>query len=208
MKQQFNIEILLKPLKDFYLKYKNWIIAVTSTVGLVVLLLIIVVIRLHQTKQYVLQRLLTAEAYLYQKNFADGYKILDEIVNHYKNTKYAGYAMYLKANSLYENKDYISAKSLYENIIKINKPKSVIVPSMYMLGLCLMNLSSFDEAINWFNKIVQKYADSIYTPRVYEMLALCYEQTGDTQSAKSVYEKMNVLYPGSYWSTIAQKKLQ
>lgn len=207
MQKQIDIQVLLKPILRFYSKYRNWIIGIGTGLGLVILLVVIVVIRLQQTRQYALQRLLIAEGYLYQKNFNEGYKILDELISHYKNSKYAGYAMYIKASYLYENKDFTSAKSMCQQILQINKPKTVIIPTMYILGLCYMNLLDFNNAIDIFNKIVQKFTDSFYTPRVYEVLALCYEHIGDIQSAKAVYEKMNVLYPGSYWSDIAQRKL-
>lgn len=200
-------DLIISNLKQQYLKYKNWIISIVSAVVVTIIVIIFVVSRLQQTKQYFAQRIALAEGYLYQKNFTEAYKILDEIAQHYKNSKYAGYAMYLKASSLYENKDYVSAKQICLDILKIKKPKTIIVPTMYMLGLCYMSLFDFNNAITVFNEIVQKYADSYYTPRVYEILALCYEMMNDIQNAKSVYEKMNILFPNSYWSNIAQQKL-
>jgi TolA-binding protein len=205
--QQKPTEIFLQIIKNFYEKYKNWIIGIGTGVIISVLLVVIMIYRIKQTKEYVSQRLLVAESYIYQKNFNEVYKILDEIINHYKNSKHAGYAMFLKANVLYDNKDFVQAKQVCIDFLKIKKPKSVVVPMMYILGQSYLALNDFDNAINVFNEITQKYVEHYYTPRVYESLTFCYELKGDTQSARSIYEKMNILYPNSYWSNIAQQKL-
>ena len=207
MKEKLDTEILLKPFKDFYFKYKNWILGVTVIVVLVVSLSVLTVVRLKQTRKYVFERISMAEGYLYQKNFTEGYKILDEIITRYKNSKYGGYAMYIKASYLYENGDYNSALQICKDILKIKKPKSVIVPASYMLGICYMSVKDYDNAIKVFKEITEKFADSFYTPRVYEVLAMCYEIVGNNSEALKIYEKMNTLYPNTYWSDLAQKKL-
>lgn len=194
-------------IKEFYDRYRNWIIGITTAVGIVVALAIIFLIRMKQTREYVENQIVISESHLYQKNYSEAYKILDNIITHYRRTKYAGYAMYLKAKSLYENKDFESTIKLCLEILKIKKPKSVIVPTMYLLGLSYTAINNYDEAIKIFNQIIQNYPNHFYCARVYESLAICYELKGDTQSAKSVYEKMNLLYPGTYWSELAQQKI-
>ena len=207
MQQKITTEFFLQLIKNFYKKYKNWIIGIASVLLITVLLAVIIIFRMKHAKEYVSQRLLFAESFLYQRNFDEANKILDEIINNYKNSKYAGYAMYLKANVLYDNKDFVQAKQVCIDFLKIRKPKYVVVPMLYILGHCYLALNDFDNAIEIFNEITQKYVEHFYTPRVYESLALCYELKGDLQSARNVYEKMNVLYPNSYWSEIAQQKL-
>jgi len=207
MQQKITTEFFLQLIKNFYKKYKNWIIGIASVLLITVLLAVIIIFRMKHAKEYVSQRLLFAESFLYQRNFNEANKILDEIINNYKNSKYAGYAMYLKANVLYDNKDFVQAKQVCIDFLKIRKPKYVVVPMLYILGHCYLALNDFDNAIEIFNEITQKYVEHFYTPRVYESLALCYELKGDFQSARNVYEKMNVLYPNSYWSEIAQQKL-
>jgi len=207
MKQKLSGEIFLQLLKKFYERYKNWIIGIGTVLIISIVLAVIIVFRIKQTKEYVSQRIIIAESYIYQKNFNEAYKILDEIISHYKNSKYAGYAMYLKANALYDNNDFDKVKQICIDFLKLKKPKSVVVPMMYILGQSYVALNDLDNAIKVFSDITQKYVEHYYTPRVYESLAFCYELKGDTQSSKSIYEKMNILYPNSYWSNIAQQKL-
>lgn len=206
-KKDIVLETLQKLVVEFYNKYKNWIIGITSSVGIVTLLIIIFFVRMKQTKEYVQNQIVISESYLYQKNFVEAYKILDNIITHYKKTKYAGYAMYLKAKSLYDNQDFESSIKLCTEILKFKKPKSVVVPTMYLLGQSYVAVNNYDDAIKVYNEIITNYPNHFYTARVYESLALCYELKGDTKSAKTIYEKMNLLYPGTYWSEIAQQKI-
>ncbi|MFN3550839.1 MAG: tetratricopeptide repeat protein, partial [Endomicrobiia bacterium] len=123
-------------------------------------------------------------------------------------SKYAGYALYLKANFLYEKGDFQQAKEVCLNFLNFKKPKTFILPMMYILAQCFLNLNNFDEAIKIYNEIIQKYPEHYLIARIYESLAICYELKGDIQSSKQIYERMNILYPGSYWAEIAQQKLK
>ncbi|MCX7941002.1 MAG: tetratricopeptide repeat protein [Endomicrobia bacterium] len=205
--QNIFVKEIFSKIFQFYNKHKNWIIGISATLGIIIAITIIFVIRTRQTREYVHQQIALSEGYLYRQNYVEAYKILDNIITHYKNTRYATYAMYLKANSLFENKEFNVAKDLCVQILKIRKPKTIITPSMYLLGQCYLALGNYEEAIKVFNEIIQNYANHFYSARVYESLAICYELKGDTTSAKSIYEKMNVLYPGSYWSQLAQQKI-
>ncbi|MEN3014254.1 MAG: tetratricopeptide repeat protein [Endomicrobiia bacterium] len=207
MQQKIYFEVFLKPFKEFFQKYKNLIISISATISAVFLVVILLIVRSHKANEYFLQRITVAENSLYSKKFEEGYKVLDEIISTYKKTKYAAIAMYIKATYLYDSKDFETVKNLCLEILKIKKPKSIIVPTMYILGLCHFNLSNFNEAIKIFDEIIKKYPDHFYTPRIYETMALCYEAKGDQQNAKAIYEKMNILYPGSYWSNISQNKI-
>ena len=195
-------------IKDFYEKYKNWIISVGFSLILISFLVIVVMMKLHQTKVRAEEKIAVAESYFYTGRFDDGMRLLDEIINTYKNTKYFSYAMYLKANFLYEHKNFEQAKKICLEILSFKKTKNIIVPTMYILAQCYQNLNNFDEAIKVFNDIVKEFPDHYLTPRVYESLGFCYELKGDLQKAKEVYERMNILYPGTYWASIAQQKLR
>jgi tetratricopeptide (TPR) repeat protein len=194
-------------IKDFYEKYQNWIISVGFSLILISFLVIVVMMKLHQTKVRAEEKIAVAESYFYTGRFDDGMRLLDEIINTYKNTKYFSYAMYLKANSLYEHKNFEQAKKVCLEILSFKKTKNIIVPTMYILAQCYQNLNNFDEAIKVFNDIVKEFPDHYLTPRVYESLGFCYELKGDLQKAKEIYERMNILYPGTYWASIAQQKL-
>lgn len=207
MEQKLSFEVFLEPLKNLFQKYKNLIISISTLVGVIIFVLVLILVRIKKADEYFNQKILLAENSFYSKKFEEGYKILDEIISNYKNTKYAAFAMYLKAVYLYDAKDFDTVKNLCLDILKIKKPKSIIVPTMYILGLSYFNLHNFNEAIKVFDEVIKKYPDHFYTPRIYETMAMCYEAVGDLQNAKAVYEKMNVLYPGSYWSNISQGKI-
>ncbi len=207
MKQNFDFIIIYKPIVDFYKKYQNWILGIVSGCTLIIVLTIIVVVRLKQTQHRAWEKISVAQGYFYQKNFNEGYKFLDEVINNYRNTKYAGYAMYLKATTLYDNKDFVATKELCKKIIQLKKPKVVQPFAMYLLGQSYQNLAEFNSAIEVYNKIIKTFPNHFIVPKVYESLANVYLLVGDTENAKNVFDKMNILYPASYWSNIAQKNL-
>ncbi len=199
---------ILDLIKEFYEKYRNWILSISVVVGIIIFVSLATIIKIKQTKARAQEKIATVESLIYQNRKEDALKILDEIISGYKKPKYKGYAMYLKANFLYEEGNFQQAKEVCLNFLNLKKPKAFILPIMYILAQCYLSLNDFDEAIKIYNEIIQKYPEHYLTARVYESLAICYEFKGDIQNAKQIYERMNILYPGSYWSEISQQKLK
>jgi TolA-binding protein len=96
---------------------------------------------------------------------------------------------------------------LISKILELKKIKSILPHTLYLLGQCYQNLNDFTNAINTYNNFISKYPNHFLTPRVYESLAITYELAGEKENARNVYDKLNILYPGSYWSNLAQQKL-
>ncbi len=205
--KEFLEEKILKPALELYNKYQNIIIGIVGGIVLVVILAIMTITRLQQTQKRNWEKIAIAQAYLHNKMYSEGFKLLDEIISSSKRAKYSTYAMYTKSTFLFENNDFATAKDLCLKILEVNKPKSIIPHTLYLLGQCYQNLGDSKNAISTYNIFISKYATHYLTPRVYESLAVTYELVGDKENARNVYDKMNILYPGSYWSNLAQQKL-
>jgi len=203
-------EQILKPAIELYNKYQNIVIGIAGGLVLIIVLSVLTITRLQQTQKRNWEKISIAQSYLHNKMYAEGFKLLDEIINSSKNSKYSAYAMYIKASFLtdeLDNSDYRVAKDLCLKILEINKPKSIIPHTLYLLGQCYQNLGDFTNAINTYNNFISKYSNHFLTPRVYESLAITYELADDKENVRNIYDKMNILYPGSYWSNLAQQKL-
>lgn len=198
---------VLQPLLNFYNKYQNIIIAIAGSLLLITVLAVITITRTNQIQKRNWEKIAMAQAYLYQKMYNEGFKLLDEIISTSKNSQYTSYALYTKATFLINNGDFATGKELCTKILEIKKSKSLIPHTLYLLGLCYQNLADTKNAIGTYNDFISKYPSHYLTPRVYESLALVYQSIGDIENAKNTYDKLNILYPGSYWSALAQKKL-
>ncbi|MCX7957006.1 MAG: tetratricopeptide repeat protein [Endomicrobia bacterium] len=207
MVKQIDYSLLLVPIQEFFKKHKNLLIIIFSSLAAVVFLVLIIVMRINKNRENFFQKITLAENYLYYKKTEDAFKILDELISLYGKSKFNSYAMYLKAVYLYEQKDFSKTLELCNRILEINKPKTLIVPTMYIKAMCNLNIGKIEDTINILNNIILKYPNHFYIPRVYESLLLCYELTGNKEKAKSIYEKINILYPGSYWSNLLQQKM-
>jgi tetratricopeptide (TPR) repeat protein len=208
--KEFFEEQILTPVIKFYNKYQNIILGVLGAIVLIIVFTIITITRLQQTQKRNWEKISLAQSYIYNKMYVEGFKLLDEIINTSKNSKYSAYAMYIKASFLtdeLDNSDYATAKDLCLKILELKKPKTLLPHTLYLLGQCYQNLGDFTNAVKTYNEFISKYPNHFLTPRVYESLAITYDLAGDKENVKNIYDKINILYPGSYWSSIAQKKL-
>jgi tetratricopeptide (TPR) repeat protein len=159
----------------------------------------------NETKRSCWEKISMAQGYAYQGMTNQGIQILDDVINKYSNSGLAQYARLNKANILYDTKNYNLATNVYQEIITAGKQKSIIPFAYAGVGQSKENLADYAGAESVYREEIEKYPEHFITPRIYDSLARVYLLTGRIEDAKQAYEKLATLYPGTYWSNVAQK---
>lgn len=191
----------------FVKKYKQQVLAVLGIFAAIVALVVYFIIKYQETQKSLLEKLSIAENLFYSERYDESLKLLDELIQRFPKRKLTVRAALLKAYILYNNEDFLGAKKLFTSVLNYNIPYYSPF-ALLGLSLCEENIGNYEQTEKIYRDFIEKYPNHFLTPRAYELLAALYELNGSTELAKSTYDKLLVNFPGSYWSTKAEKKLK
>jgi len=112
-------------------------------------------------------------------------KILDEI------SEEDLYAELTKANKEFENNNYNEAYNKYFNLLK-RFPDNLVIK--YNLGITLIKLERYNEAINYLEEVYKKYMNDIDTML---NLAYAYQKINNLKLAQLLWEKVLKIEPNN-----------
>lgn len=209
-------ELKKEPLSNFVEKIIPWVLAHRET-ALSILTTLVIVVGLavyffHHLKKIDVrawEKLSFAQAHQ-QRNLSDqAINFYNEIIDRYPRTKTATYALFYKAETLYQQKKYTEASQTYRNFLQKYPRKKMLLPLAYIgLGTSLESENKYLEAINIYQEFVNKFPEHFLTPGVYLSLGRCYQINGQKNETINIYNKVVTSYPGSNWQKIAENCLK
>jgi tol-pal system protein YbgF len=113
------------------------------------------------------QRLSEFEAYskalefVNAKNYAKAILDLQTFQNTYKKSPFATYAQYWIGEAYYLQSDYEMAISEYQKLLGKDARSQKAAAALYKQGLSFFHLQSFDDAKEFFSKVIRNYPQSI-----------------------------------------------
>ncbi|MEW6040285.1 MAG: tetratricopeptide repeat protein [Elusimicrobiota bacterium] len=158
-----------------------------------------------QTKKGYWEKISMAQGYAFQGMTNQSIQILDDVIIKYSNSEIAQHARLSKANISFDTKNYNLAAKVYQEVINTGKQKSIIPFAYIGLGQSKENLMDFQGAETVYKEAIEKFPEHFIAPRIYDSLARVYLLMNKLDEAKLVYERLVTLYPGTYWSSIAQR---
>lgn len=209
-------ELKKEPLSNFVDKTIPWILAHRETVLSIIATLAIVIglgvyffHHLNKIDARAWERLSYAQAHQ-QRNLSDqAINFYDEIIQRYPRTKAFAYALFYKAETLYQQKKYPEASQTYQNFLQKYQRKKLLLPLAYFgLGMSLEGENKYLEAINVYQEFANKFPEHFLTPEVYLSLGRCYQLNGQKNEATNIYNRVITSYPGSNWQKIAETYLK
>ncbi|HCJ66969.1 MAG TPA: hypothetical protein DHV62_06510 [Elusimicrobia bacterium] len=209
-------ELKKEPLSNFVTKIIPWILAHRETALSIIATLVIVVglgvyffYHLKKIDTRAWERLSFAQAHQ-QRNLSDqAINLYNEIIQRYPRAKATSYALFYKAETLYQQKKYTEASQTYQNFLQKYRKKRLLLPLAYLgLGTSLESENKYLEAINIYQEFVNKFPEHFLTPEVYLSLGRCYQISGQKNEAINTYNKVVTSYPGSNWQKIAEIHLK
>ena len=136
------------------------------------------------------------------------FKELDSILSTYP-SYYAGVrALYVKADLLYERKEYKVAAELWETLAK-KYPKSHLAPiSLMRVSVCREELGDLDGALQALREADSQYGKSFpETPHIIFSMGRIFEAKGDYTEATNSYNRLIDEHPQSSWTKLARNRL-
>ncbi len=209
-------ELQKEPLGNFAAKIIPWILAHRETALSIFVTLVIVLslgiyffYHLKKIDARAWDKLSFAQAHQ-QRNLTDqAISFYNEIIDRYPRTQAAGYALFYKAEMLYQQKKYPEASQAFRSFLQKYPRKKLLIPLVYAgLGTSLESENKYSEAINTYQEFANKFPEHFSTPEVYLSLGRCYQINGQNNEAMSTYNKVITSYPGSTWQKIAETYLK
>ncbi len=111
----------------------------------------------------------------------------------------------LKADILFQKKDYSGSRDAWEKAAKSKKSAYTASICYYNAAVCSENLNDLDKAVEFY-ELSLKSKDFLLADHAYFSLGRVYETKGNTDKAKEAYNKVNEIHPDSRWAAVAKSR--
>ncbi len=142
----------------------------------------------------------------YSGNYAAAVQQLDSIEANYARTGAWGFAALTKGDLLFRQDKFKEAAEEYAKVA-VKGPKNLLPIAFYDLGKAKEAAADITGAQGQYRDFLAAYPEHFLAPEVHLSLAGVYELAGNPVEAKAAYEKIALLYPDTYWATIAKAKV-
>lgn len=115
---------------------------------------------------------------------------------------------YDKALSSFKAKKYKKAYALFSDFIEKHSKSKLAVNAQFWSGDCLYNQKEYALAILEYQNVIADHPHHVKAPAALYKQALSFEKLQDTETAKIVYKKIVIEYPGSEQGGKAKDRLK
>ena len=105
------------------------------------------------------------------KDYSNAVNNYSNVISQYPNSKYSVYSHFRIADIYNNNKDYTNAFDMYKKAYDLNNANNnQKAAALYSMGIVRKSENNNEEAINYFNEVINKYAKTpIYGNASYEI---------------------------------------
>ena len=124
------------------------------------------------------------------KDYSNAVNNYSNVISQYPNSKYSVYSHFRIADIYNKNKDYTNAFDMYKKAYDLNNANNnQKAAALYSMGIVRKSENNNEEAINYFNEIINKYAKTpIYGNASYE-IADSLKRMGKISDGINILEK-------------------
>ena len=124
------------------------------------------------------------------KDYSNAVNNYSNIISQYPNSKYSVYSHFRIADIYNNNKDYTNAFDMYKKAYDLNNANNnQKAAALYSMGIVRKSENNNEEAINYFNEVINKYAKTpIYGNASYE-IADSLKRIGKISDGVNILEK-------------------
>jgi tetratricopeptide (TPR) repeat protein len=171
-----------------------------------VLVSVAVVLRRHQTREEAWSGLSAATAYAYSGQTDAALGQVKAVADAHAGTTAAAYARLLAGDILFQQGKFKEAAQAYQEILA--QPGDAATPPLALSGLALAQEGSGDcpAAAASAQRFLDSHQDHYLAPQTHAVLARCLASQGKAEEAKAAFQRIEILYPGTYWETWAKAR--
>ncbi|TKZ33465.1 tetratricopeptide repeat protein [Brachyspira catarrhinii] len=124
------------------------------------------------------------------KDYSNAVNNYSNVISQYPNSKYSVYSHFRIADIYNNNKDYTNAFNMYKKAYDLNNANNnQKAAALYSMGIVRKSENNNEEAINYFNEVINKYAKTpIYGNASYE-IADSLKRIGKISDGINILEK-------------------
>ena len=112
----------------------------------------------------------------------------------------SAYLSYVKGN-------YAEAISGFQSYLKIAQDSPLSDNALYWIGESYAGMGKRQNAVDTFRELIDKYPQSSKKPTALFKIGVLYEESKDSKTARTYYEKVLKEFPNSPEATLAKNKL-
>ncbi|MDE2291521.1 MAG: tetratricopeptide repeat protein [Elusimicrobia bacterium] len=180
--------------------------ALWSAIGVVAAALLVAgfFVRRSQTREQSWTAFSAATAYAYNGQADAALNQVKALTEAYPSSSAAGYARLLAGDVLYEEGQYKKAEQAYQSAVDL--PGNPAAEPLALSGLALSQEAAGEcaSAEATAQRFLDAHQDHFLAPQTHAVLARCLLADGKTAEAKTAFERIQVLYPNTYWETWAK----
>ena len=120
---------------------------------------------------------------------------------------YYSEALFMKAQALFCNAEYVPAITSYKEFINISLDSSQRELAMLNCGTAYYELRQYSKAIDQFSQIQEENPNSNFNPYILYLMGLSYEKRAEYTDAITHYKTLTNDYPYSQYSPLAEQQL-
>ncbi len=123
------------------------------------------------------------------RDYATAISLLTDVANSYKGTKSGKIARFYLAQALYSTGEYAAAQEDYRKFASgFTSDEYLKIAAMFGEAACLEQQDQFAQAAAKFEGIGKKYPESPKAAQAYLRAARCYQQAGNDDKAKTLFQ--------------------
>ena len=124
--------------------------------------------------------------------------MLNGIVEKYGRTRSGKLAKYYLARTFYQNQDYENAQLYFEEFAKsFSGDEYIKAAALGGIAACLEQKEEYTAAARQYEKVVEKYPETILASGYLIRAARCYTHADQLEKANELYKKIIDEYPDS-----------
>jgi len=182
--------------------------ATVLTIGFVIVGIVFSFHRHFLQQEDAWTQLAQPQALLMQNQIDPAQKALEDWEKRFAKTDANTYALFLKADMLYQKKDFPGAATLYSELAQTGTPELIRPLALSAEGSAEEMAGQFSQAKTTFQHFLDKYPDHFLSASAYLSEARNAELSGNSPEAAALYDRFLILYPKSPWAEDIQKRVQ
>lgn len=163
-------------------------------------------IRRHQTREEAWANLAAATTYAYSGQTDAALGQVKSLADAHGGSAAAGYARLLAGDIHFQQGRFKEAVQAYAELLE--QPGNAASVPMALSGLALSQEGAGDcpAAASSAQRFLDSHQDHYLAPQTHAVLARCLASQGKTEEAKAAFQRVEILYPGTYWESWAKAR--
>lgn len=164
--------------------------------------------RQGQAREDAWSRLAVAQSMAYYGQVDQALAQVKGLGEAHPNSVASGYGLLLTGDVLFQAGRYKEAAQTYQQVVDRPNHKALLPLAIADLSLTLEAGGDCPAAMSGADRFLEAHPDHFLAPQVHAGLARCLAASGQAEKARSTYERIAFLYPETYWSEWAKRRLK